>query len=236
VPVDKAAEPVDSAAELAERRSLLHGGTLVTAGNARAVVVATGDRMEVGRISRLLGSVEPTQSPLTRSIARLGSAVARVIGAVAVLLLAVALLRDFPIVDAALAAITLAVAAIPEGLPAIVTIALAVGVQRMARRRAVVRELPAVETLGSTSVVCTDKTGTLIRNEMVLRRAWTPQGDKAEFEGVGYASAGRRVVGEGDRVGPLCRLLVAPSRRAAGSTTTSSRRWPSRYPPTSARG
>ena len=210
VPVDKAADPVDAAAELAERRSLLHGGTLVTAGTAEAVVVATGDRTELGRISGLLGAVEPTQTPLTRNITRLGSTLTKVIGAVAVGLLGVALLRGYPLADAALAAITLAVAAIPEGLPAIVTIALAVGVQRMARRHAVVRELPAVETLGSTSVVCTDKTGTLTRNEMVLRRAWTSRGDEAEFEGVGYAAAGRMVVRTGDGGdGTLRRLLTA---------------------------
>ncbi len=210
VPVDKAADPVDAAAELAERRSLLHGGTLVTAGTAEAVVVATGDRTELGRISGLLGTVEPTQTPLTRNIGRLGSTLTKVIGAVAVVLLGVALLRGYPLADAALAAITLAVAAIPEGLPAIVTIALAIGVQRMARRHAVVRELPAVETLGSTSVVCTDKTGTLTRNEMVLRRAWTAQGDEAEFEGIGYAAAGRVVIRAGDGGdGALRRLLRA---------------------------
>ena len=215
VPVDKVAEPVDPVTQLAERRSLLHGGTLVTAGSAEAVVVKTGDRTELGRISSLLGSVEDTQTPLMRSIARLGSTITKVIGVVAVVLLGVALLRGYPIADAALAAITLAVAAIPEGLPAIVTIALAIGVQRMARRRAVVRELPAVETLGSTSVICTDKTGTLTRNEMVLRRAWTAQGDEAEFEGVGYAADGRVLVGgrefnaSGGVDGPVRELLVA---------------------------
>ncbi len=214
VPVDKSAAPVGPAAELAERWSMLHGGSLVTAGSAVAAVVETGDRTELGRISGLLGGVEKTQTPLTLGIARLGSTVTRIIGVVAVVLLGVALLRGFPVGDAALAAITLAVAAIPEGLPAIVTIALAVGVQRMARRRAVVRELPAVETLGSTSVVCTDKTGTLTRNEMTLRRAWTPQGDEAEFEGVGYEAAGR-VVLRGRRLdpagqvgGPLRDLLI----------------------------
>ena len=212
VPVDKSAAPVGPAAELAERRSMLHGGSLVTTGSAVAAVVETGDRTELGRISGLLGGIEKTQTPLTLGIARLGSTITKIIGVVAVVLLGVALLRGFPVADAALAAITLAVAAIPEGLPAIVTIALAVGVQRMARRRAVVRELPAVETLGSTSVVCTDKTGTLTRNEMMLRRAWTPQGDEAEFEGVGYEAAGRVMLrgrgAAGEVTGPLRQLLV----------------------------
>ncbi|GAA0922348.1 HAD-IC family P-type ATPase [Pseudonocardia zijingensis] len=191
VPVDKAADAVEADAELAERRSMLHGGSIVTTGTAEAVVVETGDRTELGRISGLLAGVEDTQTPLTRSITRLGAVITKVIGVVAVALLAVALLRGYPVADAVLAAITLAVAAIPEGLPAIVTIALAVGVQRMARRRAVVRELPAVETLGSTSVICTDKTGTLTRNEMTVRRAWVPTGHEVEFDGVGYTAGGR---------------------------------------------
>ena len=161
VPVDKTTEPVGPDAELAERSSMLHGGTLATNGTAQAVVVETGDHTELGRISGLTDTAGDTQAPLTRNIARLGSTITKVIGVVAVVLLGIALLRGYPAADAALAAITLAVAAIPEGLPAIVTIALAIGVQRMARRRAVVRELPAVETLGETSVVCTDKTGTL---------------------------------------------------------------------------
>ncbi|TWF79548.1 P-type E1-E2 ATPase [Pseudonocardia hierapolitana] len=207
VPVDKSADPVGPAAELAERRSMLHGGTLVTTGSAVAAVVETGDRTELGRISGLLGGIEQTQTPLTLGIARLGSTITKIIGVVAVVLLGVALLRGFPAADAAMAAITLAVAAIPEGLPAIVTIALAVGVQRMAGRRAVVRELPAVETLGSTSVVCTDKTGTLTRNEMTVRRAWTPHGGEAEFDGVGYEATGRIVAG-GGLAGPLRNLLI----------------------------
>jgi magnesium-transporting ATPase (P-type) len=211
VPVDKAAAPVGAAAELAERRSMLYGGSFVAAGSAVAAVVETGDRTELGRISGLLDGIEKTQTPLTRGIARLGSALTKIIGVVAAVLLCVALVRGFPVADAVLAAITLAVAAIPEGLPAIVTIAMAVGVQRMARRGAVVRELPAVETLGSTSVICTDKTGTLTRNEMMLRRAWTPQGDEAAFEGAGYEAAGR-VVLRGRRVdgvtGPLRDLLI----------------------------
>jgi magnesium-transporting ATPase (P-type) len=194
VPVDKSAAPVEPAADLAERRSMLHGGSLVTTGAGEAVVVETGDRTRLGQISGLLGDIEKTRTPLTISIDRLGATVTKIIGVVAVVLLVVALLREYPLADATLAAITLAVAAIPEGLPAIVTIALAAGVRRMASRRAVVRELPAVETLGSTSVVCTDKTGTLTRNQMMVRRVWTPRGDEAEFDGVGYEAAGRMVV------------------------------------------
>jgi len=190
VPVDKTVHPVPIGMAVADRSPVLHAGTLISAGSGRGVVVETGGNTQLGRISALLSSAEDTQTPLTRSIARLGTSVTQVIGVVALVLLGVALARGYPMADAALAAITLAVAAIPEGLPAIVTIALAIGVRRMARRQAIVRELPAVETLGSTSVVCTDKTGTLTRNEMVVRRAWTPDGE-VEFEGIGYAAEGR---------------------------------------------
>lgn len=191
VPVDKTVHSVPVDTQLADRSSVLHAGTLVSAGSGQGLVVETGGRTQLGRISGLLNSVKDTQTPLTRGIAHLGTRITWVIGVVALILLGIALARGYPVADAALAAITLAVAAIPEGLPAIVTIALAVGVQRMARRRAIVRELPAVETLGSTSVVCTDKTGTLTRNEMVVRRAWTPEEGEVQFEGVGYAAEGR---------------------------------------------
>jgi magnesium-transporting ATPase (P-type) len=206
LPVDKAAGSVAPEGTLADRGSMLHAGTLAVAGTARALVVRTGDTTELGRISALIDAVDETETPLTRDLRRLGSAITRAVAVVAVVLLGVALMRGYPIADAALAAITLAVAAIPEGLPAIVTIALAVGVQRMARHRAVVRRLPAVETLGATAVVCTDKTGTLTRNEMMLRRAWCPDGTEAEFEGTGYAPGGRMVAAPG---GSLRRLLAA---------------------------
>ncbi|WP_216822984.1 HAD-IC family P-type ATPase [Aeromicrobium sp. A1-2] len=211
VPVDKSARSVPTETVLAERSSVLHAGTIVSSGTGQGLVVETGGSTELGRISGLLSSAERTATPLTRSIALLGSRVTRIIAAVTVVLLAVALARGYPLADAALAAITLAVAAIPEGLPAIVTIALAIGVRRMARQRAIVRELPAVETLGATSVICTDKTGTLTRNEMVVRRAWTPDGE-VSFEGQGYAAEGR-VVRDGEEVmqvpDSVERLLVA---------------------------
>ena len=135
-------------------------------------MVRTGERTELGRISELMRRTEGVETPLTRGLAGVARLLTALICVVAAALLAVALARGYPFVDAVLAAVSLAVAAIPEGLPAIVTIALAVGVQRMAHRRAVIRRLPAVETLGSTTVICTDKTGTLTQNRMTVSELW----------------------------------------------------------------
>ena len=173
-PVDKQPAAAPSEAPLAERHSMLHAGTVVAAGTGLGVAVATGSETQVGKISALIDTVDPLQTPLTRELDRLGRTVTGVIGVAAVLLAIVAVVRGFPLADAALAGISLAVAAVPEGLPAVVTIALAIGVRRMARRRAIVRHLPAVETLGSTTVVASDKTGTLTRNQMTVQAAWTP--------------------------------------------------------------
>jgi calcium-translocating P-type ATPase len=172
MPVPKAPAPVPAEAAVADRASMVHGGTLVTAGTGTATVVLTGDRTELGRISALMRHTEGVETPLTRGLAGVARLLSGVICVVATVLLAVALARGYPFVDAVLAAVALAVAAIPEGLPAIVTIALAVGVQRMARRRAVIRHLPAVETLGSTTVICTDKTGTLTQGRMTVAELW----------------------------------------------------------------
>jgi calcium-translocating P-type ATPase len=174
LPAAKATAAVAAEAPVAERSSLVHGGTLVTSGAATAVVVGTGDDTELGRISELMRRTEPIQTPLTRGLAGVARALTALICVVAVAVFAVALARGYPFVEAVLAAVSLAVAAIPEGLPAIVTIALAVGVRRMAHRRAVVRRLPAVETLGSTTVICTDKTGTLTENRMRVGELWGP--------------------------------------------------------------
>jgi calcium-translocating P-type ATPase len=174
LPVPKDDAPVDPAAPVADRSCMVHGGTLVTTGAGTAVVVATGATTELGRIAGLLGATTGVETPLTRRLSGFARWLSAVICVVAALLVAVALVRGYGALDATLAAMALAVAAIPEGLPAIVTIALAVGVQRMARRRAVVRRLPAVETLGGTTVICTDKTGTLTRNEMRVVGLWTP--------------------------------------------------------------
>jgi Ca2+-transporting ATPase len=190
VPVEKMAEPVAADASLGDRRSMVYGGTLVNYGAGTAVVVATGGHTELGRISSMLQDATELQTPLTQQLAKVGKGLTVAILIVVGLLFATGMLRGYSFGDASLAAVILAVGAIPEGLPAIVTIALAIGVQRMARHKAVIRHLPAVETLGSTTVICTDKTGTLTCNEMTVQALWTPRGT-FELSGVGYAPKAR---------------------------------------------
>lgn len=196
VPVTKAIDPVPVDAEVGDRRDLVFGGSLLTSGTGRGVVVRTGANTELGRISTLLRETPTLETPLTQSMATFGKLVALAILVVSMVLLGVGVWRGYDWIDAILAAITLAVAAIPEGLPAIITIALAIGVRRMAARRAIIRLLPAVETLGSTTVICSDKTGTLTKNEMTVVRLWVPEpggrpGTEYDFTGVGYDLHGR---------------------------------------------
>ena len=189
VPVEKSVEPADEQAGIGDRRSMAYKGTLVAYGTGAGLVVATGSETELGRISRMLAEAADLETPLTRQLAVVGKWIALGVVAISLLLLSVGLFRGYPLADAVLAAVTLAVAAIPEGLPAIVTIALAIGVQRMARRKAIVRKLPAVETLGSTTVICSDKTGTLTRNEMTVKVLRTPAG-RYGLGGAGYRPEG----------------------------------------------
>jgi len=194
-PVSKGTDPVAVGAVVGDRTNMAFSGTLVTYGTASAVVVATGSATELGRVSAMLREATHLETPLMRQMAAVGKWLTVSIVVVAVLLLIVGLARGFHWIEAKLAAITLAVAAIPEGLPAIITIALAIGVRRMAARRAIVRRLPAVETLGSTTVICTDKTGTLTRNEMTVQALWTPEGEY-RLSGVGYRPAGELLRGD----------------------------------------
>ena len=190
VPVVKAVEAVAESAVLGDRRSMAYSGTLVTFGQATGVVAGTGRNTEIGRISDLLAKVEPLTTPLLRQLAAFGRWLTIVIVAVASLAFGFGILvRDYSASEMFLAAVALAVAAIPEGLPAIITITLAVGVQRMARRNAIVRRLPAVETLGSVTVICADKTGTLTRNEMTVQSVCLASGP-VEVSGSGYAPRG----------------------------------------------
>lgn len=190
-PIDKQIEPVVEDSVLADRRCMAYSGTTVTQGQGSGVVVATGLDTEIGAISRLVASVAPLSTPLIQQMDAFA-------GRLTVITLVVALLTSligiffwqYSLAAMFLAAVSLAVAAIPESLPAIITITLAVGVQRMAARNAIVRRLPAVETLGEVTVICTDKTGTLTRNEMTLTRILCND-NNYNISGVGYDPHGQ---------------------------------------------
>ena len=189
--VDKETATVEAEAELGDRTGMAYAGTIVVQGTARGLVVATGTHTEIGRISELLRGVEKLKTPLLRQIDRAGRVLAMIILAIAALTAAFGVLvHGEPASEMFMAAVGLAVAAIPEGMPAIVTIGLALGVQAMARRHAIIRRLPAVETLGSISTIFSDKTGTLTRNEMTARAIWLPEGE-VRIEGTGFAPEGR---------------------------------------------
>ncbi len=189
-PVEKALAPVQAEAPLADRVCMAYSGTVVTYGHGRGVVVATGDATELGRVSRMISEVQTLETPLLRQMAVFGRWLTAIILAVAAATFFFGwLLRDYSAGDMFLAAVGLAVAAIPEGLPAVMTITLAIGVQRMARRNAIIRRLPAVETLGAVTVVCSDKTGTLTRNEMAVRSV-VAAGEVFDVTGVGYGPEG----------------------------------------------
>ena len=190
VAVDKTIEPVDDLALLGDRQSLAFSGTMVAAGQARGVVVTTGSATELGRISGLIAKVESTTTPLIRQMAvfaRWLTAAILVLGGF--VLLFGMLVREYSFPEIFMAVVGLSVAAIPEGLPAILTITMAIGVQGMAYRNAIVRRLPAIETLGSVSVICSDKTGTLTRNEMTVV-SMASANRLFALSGVGYTPQG----------------------------------------------
>ena len=190
VPVSKEAAACDPAAPLPEQRGMAFKGSLITSGQGRGVAVATGGTTELGRISRLLSEVETLQTPLLKQMDRFARQLTLVVMAVSALAFALSVFwRGDRWTDAFMVVVGLAVAAIPEGLPAILSITLAIGVQRMAGRNAIIRRLPAVETLGSVSVICSDKTGTLTRNEMMVARVDTGQ-DAVSVSGSGYGPEG----------------------------------------------
>jgi Ca2+-transporting ATPase len=191
VPTTKDLEPLAPDTLLAERRNMVHAGTHVTAGRARAVVVATGLATQLGQIARLAGSAAPSKTPLERRIDELGRYVMAAALLCFALVVVLGLARGLPFSEVFMIGVSQLVGMVPEGLPVALTIALAVGVQRMAARRAVVRRLSAVETLGATTVICTDKTGTLTRNEMTVTRLVLADGRQLEVTGVGYAPEGR---------------------------------------------
>ena len=189
VSVQKQAERLAQEAVLADRNNMAYSSTLVTYGTGAGVVVATGDGTEIGRINALIASADTLATPLTKKITHFSGILLWVILGLAGLTLLAGWLHGEPLLDTFMAAVALAVGAIPEGLPAAMTIMLAIGVGKMAQRHAIIRRMPAVETLGSTTVICSDKTGTLTQNQMTVQQVFAG-GQYYEFTGVGYAPQG----------------------------------------------
>jgi Ca2+-transporting ATPase len=189
MPVEKSTGPVGENVPVAERKNLVHMGTIITYGRARAVAVNTGMYTEIGRIATAIQEVKQEKTPLQKSIGRLSQYLVVLFIGVCGLLVAVGLLKGLEWLEVFLLAVAAAVSAIPEGLPAVVTIVLAIGMRVMARRNAVIRKLVAVETLGSATVICSDKTGTLTINEMTVNRIFT-DGQWIKVSGEGYQPQG----------------------------------------------
>jgi len=189
MPVDKHTEAFDEAVSVAERKNLIYMGTIVTYGRATAMAVRTGMSTEIGKIATAIQEVKPAKTPLQKSIGKLSQYIVVIVLGVCSLLLIVGLLKGLGWLELFLLAVAAAVSAIPEGLPAVVTVVLAVGMRVMAHRNAIIRKLVAVETLGSANIVCSDKTGTLTLNEMTVRRLYV-DGQWVEVTGEGYVPEG----------------------------------------------
>ncbi|WP_100373261.1 calcium-translocating P-type ATPase, SERCA-type [Bacillus sp. FJAT-45037] len=190
VPVHKHASPLDSAnASIGDQENMAFMGTMITQGNAIGVIVATGMKTEMGKIAHLLQSTESLVTPLQHKLEQLGKILIAVALVLTALVVVIGVWQGHDVYTMFLSGVSLAVAAIPEGLPAIVTVALALGVQRMIKRKAIVRKLPAVETLGCASVICSDKTGTLTQNKMTVTNVWS-SGKLWSVSGLGYDPVG----------------------------------------------
>ena len=212
-PSEKGTDPVPQAASLADRSCNAYAGTVVSYGRGRGVVFSTGQTTEFGKIASMMQAAPKVKTPLELRIDSVGRVLGAIMIIASVLVLAVGLARGQPLLEMFLWSVSLAVAAVPEALPAVVTGGLAIGVRRMARRNAIVRRLPAVETLGSTTVICSDKTGTMTRGEMTVRRIFVSK-ESYEVTGSGYEPKGE-IVKDGTltlnddltliaRVGALC--------------------------------
>lgn len=191
VPVEKHAKilTIDKLT-LGESKNMAYAGTSATYGRGRAVVIATGMKTEFGKIAKMLQTIETGKTPLQENLDKVGHALARATLVIVAVIVALGMFRGQPLIEMLIFGIALAVAVVPEALPAVVTISLAIGVQRMVKRNALMRSLPAVETLGSTSVICSDKTGTLTKDEMTVRKIFVA-GQVIEVSGAGYSPHGQ---------------------------------------------
>lgn len=187
--VNKIVEKLPADTFFADRKNMVFGGTYVTSGIGKGIVVATGLKTEFGKISELVERVSEIDTPMSITLKNIARWISLGVVFIGLILFLIGFMRGSSAFDAAFAGITLAVAAIPEGLPTIITIASSIGVYRMGRRQAIIRQLPAVEALGSTSIICTDKTGTLTYNEMTVQKLWTPSG-VTFVSGGGYSLEG----------------------------------------------
>jgi P-type Ca2+ transporter type 2C len=214
-PVEKNTEPIpgEGSVPLGDRTNMVFMGTAVNFGRGEMLVTQTGLKTELGNIAAMLLQVEEGTTPLQRRLNKLGQTLAIGAGIIVVIVFLAGVLRGIPIEDMFLTSISLAVAAVPEGLPAIITVSLSLGAARMVRRNALIRRLPAVETLGSVTVICSDKTGTLTKNEMTATRIALPGHPDVSITGIGYTPEGE-FVEEGRKIqprnnGPLGRFLKA---------------------------
>ncbi len=189
VPVIKSIDVIEKNTTLAERTNMVYSSTLVTYGVGRGIVVAIGNNTEIGKINQMIATADILETPLTKLIGRFSKLLLVVIMSLAGVTFLVGYLRGEKLFDMFMAAVALAVGAIPEGLPAALTITLAIGVSKMAKRRAIIRKLPAVETLGSTNIICSDKTGTLTKNQMTVQYIFTTE-HSYKVSGIGYEPKG----------------------------------------------
>ena len=193
LPVEKHTRPIlgaNGSLAVGDRKNMVYGGTAVTYGRGRALATSTGMKTEFGKIAQMLHTVESGRTPLQENLDKVGAALARAAFIIVAVIVGFGLFRGQPFIEMILFGIALAVAVVPEALPAVVTISLAIGVQRMVKRNALVRRLPAVETLGSTTVICSDKTGTLTKDEMTVRKVYL-MGEMLEVSGAGYDPHGQ---------------------------------------------
>ena len=217
VPVEKHNKPVKDSMEIAERKNMLFSGTTVVYGNCRALVADTGMRSEFGKIAALLQQEQEIKTPLQEKLEELGKSLGIVVLVISSIVFAAGYLQGRDVLEMFLTAVSLAVAAIPEGLPAVVTITLAIGLTKMAKKNAIIRKLPSVETLGSTQIICSDKTGTLTMSQMTVKKLWV-DGKIIDVTGEGYETIGefiyhgRHVEDEGIKmllsVGMMCNDAV----------------------------
>jgi Ca2+-transporting ATPase len=214
VPVVKALAALPEATGLADRHDMVYAGTYVTAGRARAVVVATGKHTEVGRIAGLTAGAQEPKTPLEQRIERFGHWLVGAALGLFALVVVLGLWRQLPLAEVLMVAISQMVSMVPEGLPVAMTIALAVGMQRMAARGAIIRRLSAVETLGSTTVICSDKTGTLTKNEMTAVALWLPPDRGAPASATRHRASSRKADGRRNWTNPRWPRCCRPPRCA----------------------